>query len=83
MKNKIWCRHNAGMACLSCVLEALAEHEADEHGDVRRFGELSRALKNENAAGELVVQAYKEWTPAQGPTSEWARKAKVIKERRE
>jgi hypothetical protein len=48
-----------------------------------RNTELTRAYKKLNEAQELVVEAFNEWTPTQGPTDEWVRKAKAIKKSRE
>jgi hypothetical protein len=45
--------------------------------------EQRRAWKQLNKAQELLVQAYNEWTPTQGPTDEWLRQVKKIKESRE
>jgi hypothetical protein len=31
-------------------------------------------------AERLVVQAFREWTPTQGPTNKWVAEAKEVKE---
>ena len=42
-----------------------------------------RAWKRLNEAEELLVQAFNEWTPTQGPKDKWLSKVKKIKESRE
>lgn len=42
--------------------------------------EILRTKKRLAILEDLVVQAYQQWTPTQGPTDEWERMAKAIKE---
>ena len=54
--------------------EAIPRRIEAEDTEIRRTKERLEILE------KLVVQAYKQWTPTQGPTDEWERLAKGIKE---